>query len=107
MMGTPLFVPWIGEDGIANRLKSTRMWMHHFGIKGTCESGIYWKTMFTWSRNFGTYNDAFPADIFDPLGVGPYNPPLDEFSVLGELNYRGNNCLLYTSDAADEEDSVD
>ena len=90
MMGTPLFVPWIGADGIATRFKSTRMWMHHLGIKGALGSDIYWKTMLTWSHNFGTYNDAFPSDIFDPIGVGPYHVPLDEFSFLCELNYRGN-----------------
>jgi len=90
MIGTPLFVPSIGENGVANRFKSTRMWMHHMGIKGAMGSGIYWKTMFTLSRNFGTYDHAFPADVFDPLGVGPYNSPLDEFSFLGELHYRGN-----------------
>ncbi len=35
MMGTPLFVPTIGPDGISKGFQSTRMWMHHFGISGT------------------------------------------------------------------------
>ncbi|MCX6238891.1 MAG: hypothetical protein NTY07_15235, partial [Bacteroidia bacterium] len=90
MMGTPLFVPRIGADGIADGFESTRMWMHHLGIKGALGSGIYWKTMLTISRNFGTYNDSFPwSKIFGPSGSS-YPTPLDEFSFLGELNYRGN-----------------
>ena len=91
MMGTPLFVPRIGEDGVANGFESTRMWMHHVGIKGFLGSGIYWKTMLTWSRNFGTHDKAFPwSHIFSPTSGSSYPIPLDEFSFLGELNYRGN-----------------
>ena len=90
MMGTPLFVPRIGSDGVADGFESTRMWMNHLGIKGALGSGIYWKSMFTWSRNFGVYNDSFPWSAnFGPSG-SLYPVPLDEFSVLGELNYRGN-----------------
>jgi len=91
MMGTPLFVPRIGEDGVANGFESTRMWMHHLGMKGFLGSGIYWKTMLTWSRNFGTHDKAFPwSHIFSPTSGSSYPIPLDEFSFLGELNYRGN-----------------
>ena len=39
--------------------------------------------MLTYSRNFGTYNNAFPT------WGGVYPVPLDEFSFLGELNYNG------------------
>jgi len=91
MMGTPLFVPRIGADGKADGFESTRMWMHHIGIKGALGSGIYWKTMLTWSRNFGVYNDSFPwSHIFSPTTGSSYPIPLDEFSFLAELNYQGN-----------------
>jgi len=90
MMGTPLFVPRIGSDGVANGFESTRMWMQHIGLKGALGSGIYWKSMLTWSRNFGVYNNSFPWSAnFGPSGSA-YPVPLDEFSFLGELNYRGN-----------------
>jgi len=90
MMGTPLFVPRIGADGVADGFESTRMWVHHLGIKGALMPGIYWKTMLTWSRNFGVYNDSFPWSAnFGPTG-SMYPVPLDEFSFLGELSYRGN-----------------
>ena len=82
MIGTPLFVPQIGADGVASGFESTRMWMHHIGLKGSY-GPIYWKTMFTYSRNFGTYDRAFPT------WGGAYTVPLDEFSFLGELNYSG------------------
>ena len=90
MMGTPLFIPRIGANGVADGFESTRMWMHHFGLKGALGSGIYWKTLLTFSRNFGTYNNAFPwSKVFGPSGSS-YPVPLDEFSFLGELTYRGD-----------------
>ena len=90
MIGTPLFVPRIGADGIADGFESTRMRMHHLGVKGALGSGIYWKTMLTWSRNFGVYNGSFPWDANFGSTGSMYPAPLDEFSFLGELNYRGN-----------------
>lgn len=90
MMGTPLFIPRIGADGVADGFESTRMWMHHVGLKGALGSGLSWKTMLTWSRNFGTYNDSFPWSAnFGPSGSS-YPVPLDEFSFLCEFNYSGN-----------------
>jgi hypothetical protein len=90
MMGTPLFIPRIGANGVADGFESTRMWMHHLGVKGALGSGFYWKTMLTLSRNFGTYNDAFPWSAnFGPSGSS-YPVPLDEFSYLFEFYYRGS-----------------
>jgi len=76
MMGTPLFVPTIGPDGISKGFQSTRMWMHHLGISGTLGNGFYWKSLMTFSRNFGDYGTVYPV-------------PLDEFSFLAEGSYNG------------------
>ena len=76
-MGTPLFVPVINEDGISMGFKSTRMQMHHIGLKGYLGKGLGWNSLFTWSKNYGTYGSPYP----DPLG---------EFSFLTTLNYSGN-----------------
>jgi len=77
MMGTPLFVPEIGTDGISKGFESTRMWMHHLGVSGILGGGFFWKSLATWSRNFGTYKKAYPN-------------PLDEFSFLAEGSYNGS-----------------
>jgi hypothetical protein len=77
MMGTPLFVPTIGPDGISKGFERVKMWMHHLGISGTLGSGFFWKSLTTWSRNFGTYGT-------------PYAVPLDEFSFLAECSYNGS-----------------
>jgi hypothetical protein len=90
MMGTPLFVPRIGANGIADGFESTRMWMHHIGLKGALGSGIFWKTMLTISRNFGVYNGSFPWDKNFGSTGSLYPHPLDEVSFLGEFNYRGD-----------------
>ncbi|MEI6141293.1 MAG: capsule assembly Wzi family protein [Mariniphaga sp.] len=83
MIGTPLFVPIIGSNGVASGVESTRMWMHHIGLKGALSPALFWKTMLTYSRNFGTYDNAYPT------WGGAYPVPLDEFSFLGELIYGG------------------
>ena len=76
MIGTPLFVPTIGADGISKGYESSRMWMHHIGMSGTFGNGFFWKSLTTWSRNFGTYGTPYPV-------------PLDEFSFLAESSYNG------------------
>ncbi|MCX6239879.1 MAG: hypothetical protein NTY07_20430, partial [Bacteroidia bacterium] len=76
MMGTPLFVPIIGSDGISKGFESTRMWMHHLGISGMLGGGFFWKSLLTLSRNFGRYQQVYPD-------------PLDEFSFLVECRYNG------------------
>jgi hypothetical protein len=103
MMGTPLFVPRIVANGVADGFESTRIWMHHLGIKGALGSGIYWKTMLTWSRNFGDYNDSFPWSAnFGPTG-SLYPVPLDQFSYLIEFTYSGSElpCQLHAGLAGD------
>ncbi len=77
MMGTLLFVPEIGAGGISLGFESTRMWMHHLGLSGTLGNGFCWKSLMTWSRNFGSYQKI------------TYTNPLDEFSFLAEGSYNG------------------
>jgi hypothetical protein len=77
MMGTPLFVPKIGADGISLGFESTRMWMHHLGLSGALGNGFYWKSLMTWTSNFGTYVIGYPR-------------PLNEFSFLAEGSYNGS-----------------
>ena len=81
MISTPLFVPLIGADGVAYGIGSTRMWMHHIGLKGTYGKSFNWKTLITYSRNFGTYDNSFPT------WGGAYPVPLDELSILLECMY--------------------
>lgn len=75
MMGTPLFIPTIGTDGISKGFDNTRIEMHHLGIGGTIINFMNWKSLLTWSRSFGTYES-------------PYPKPLDQFSWLVEWRYR-------------------
>lgn len=77
MMGTPFFIPDINNNGISTGFRSTRMWMQHFGLKGNLCDHLSWKTMLSWSRNFGRYD-------------APYPSPLNEFSFLAESRYHGS-----------------
>ncbi|MCK9639111.1 MAG: capsule assembly Wzi family protein [Prolixibacteraceae bacterium] len=75
MMGTPLFIPVVDANGVSNGFESTRMWMHHVGMKGFLGKNLSWKMLMTFSRNFGTNGNYFTK-------------PLDELSILDELVYR-------------------
>ncbi len=74
MMGSPLFVPVIGPDGISKGFESSMMWMHHLGLGGNLGSGFSWRSLFTLSRNYGR-----------PYNIN-LNPPY-EFSFLYESTY--------------------
>ena len=78
MMGTPLFIPLVNANGISTGFESTRMRMHHLGVSGALGSGFFWKSLMTWSRNFGSYRR------------GMYPIPRDEFSCLAEGSYNGS-----------------
>lgn len=78
MMGTPLFIPTINDEGIPRGFSSTRKWMHHIGAKGIINKTINWKGLLTYSRNFGNYDSPLPS-------------PTDQFSFLFEAIYRKQN----------------
>lgn len=75
MMGTPLFIPVIGDDGISGGFDNTRIEMHHLGIGGALVERLTWRSLVTWSRSLGKYGKSYPE-------------PLDQVSCLGELHYR-------------------
>lgn len=77
MMGTPIFIPVIGANGISKGFDNTRIWLHHIGLSGWMSERLSWRSMLTWSRSFGTYD---PTDIKFPY-------PLDQFSFLTECGY--------------------
>jgi len=75
MMGTPIFIPVIGADGISKGFDNTRIEMHHLGLGGTIINRLTWKSLLTWSGSHGKYGKSYPE-------------PLDQFSSLVELHYR-------------------
>jgi hypothetical protein len=75
MMGTPLFIPVIGADGLSKGFDNTRIEMHHLGISGAITDQLTWKTLLTWSRSHGTYDKDYPV-------------PLTQFSYLAECRYQ-------------------
>ena len=80
MMGTPFFVPTLDKNGIPSGFKSTRMIVHHLGVRGNISSSLSWKSLCSWSRNYGTF---FHPEDFPSL--------VDEFSCLVDLIYDSEN----------------
>ena len=76
MMGSPVFVPLIDTNGISRGFDNTRIWLNHLGISGWMSERLAWKSLFTFTRSFGTY---------DPDGMFPQ--ALDQFSFMLEGGY--------------------
>ena len=75
MMGTPLFIPVIGADGISKGFDNTRIEMYHLGIGGSITDRFTWKSLLTISHSLGAYSKSYPV-------------PLDQLSMLGECSYQ-------------------
>lgn len=75
MMGTPLFIPVIGADGISKGFDNTRIEMHHAGIGGSVTEQLTWSALLTWSQSRGTYEK-------------PYAEVVEQFSGLAALDYQ-------------------
>jgi len=84
MMGTPIFIPVIGTDGISAGFDNTRIRLYHIGLSGWGTDRLSWKSLLSWSRGFGTY---------DPEGI-QYPVPRDQFSFLAEFSYHLNRLPL-------------
>ena len=94
MMGSPLFVPVIGPDGISRGIESNMMWMHHLGLGGALGGGFSWKSLVTVSRNFGTPSNLFPKPpyecsvLFESRFVSPKLPFALKAGLAGDFGNR-------------------
>lgn len=102
-IGSPLLYPRL-EGGIKdqNRIANNRILAHHLGIEGRPADNLYYKAVFTYSRNYGTYRER---DLAEERGEeyfftgGP-----EQVSVMLEGAYRlpgRHNLELMTSLALD------
>lgn len=88
MMGIPFFIPNINESDISSGFQSTRMWAFHLGMKGSISPNLYWQSMTSFSRNYGTHG-------------APFANPLEVFSYLIRLNYQKEGFpFLFNMDLA-------
>ena len=86
MMGSPLFVPTLNADGVSTGFSNNRIRMHHLGMKGSLLKNLDWKSLFTYSSNYGTYAAAYPS-------------PRSDFSFLTAFNYQLPRLPLQVSAA--------
>ncbi|WP_423126807.1 capsule assembly Wzi family protein [Gaoshiqia sp. Z1-71] len=79
-MGTPLFYPLtITNEGVQDGFENNRVSVFHLGAKGfLIGRSLAWKSMLTYSRNFGTWKN-------------PYDDMKQQFFSLCELSLTGKN----------------
>ncbi len=84
-MGSPLFYPLVrNADGIVSGFGNNRISAFHVGAKGYVSKQIAWKTLLTYSRNFGTYSK-------------PYTPLRKQFCSLAEFIWKSEKYPLSVS----------
>ena len=66
MIGLPLLIPSVGENGVSNGFPNNRLWGIHSGFSGQITEMLFWKVLLTYSKHFGTYATPFPnsKDLF-------------------------------------------
>jgi hypothetical protein len=62
-IGSPLFVPVTGSDGLPAGFDNNRIIMHHGGVGGFLGPQVGWKGMVTRTRSLGTYGAPFPEPV--------------------------------------------
>ncbi|HKJ42101.1 MAG TPA: capsule assembly Wzi family protein, partial [Sunxiuqinia sp.] len=75
MMGLPLFIPQINDQGFSDGFLNTRLWGIHEGMNGWLTKQIDWKTKVTYSKHYGLYGQEYPT-------------PKQFFSASGQIGYR-------------------
>ena len=73
-LGTPLITSPVMNDNGSIRMQNNKVIAHHMGIDGWLNDSFYYRSLITWSLNYGTNRDSF-------------KPEREELSLLVEVNY--------------------
>jgi hypothetical protein len=69
MLGSPLFLPDISDDGRVTKIVSNRFFAHHLGISGKWKSLWKWKGLLTYSEHAGTVGRPFDRNTKQISGL--------------------------------------
>ena len=61
MIGLPLLVPDIDENGVSSGFKNTRLWAIHHGMNGWLSPSLSWKTLLSYSKHYGLYGQEYAS----------------------------------------------
>ncbi len=86
MFVTPFAIPVMIVDGTNYGSGNNRIVLHHIGINGYLTKQIQWRSLLSFSRNYGTYGNAYKR--IDP---NFFKSPRNQYSALGELQYHFPN----------------
>lgn len=73
-LGTPLITSPVMNDNGSIRMLNNKVIAHHLGVKGWLNDKLSYKTLITWSLNYGTNRNSF-------------EPKREDLSLMMELNY--------------------
>ena len=93
-IGLPLFTPMpAGEDGKVLGVCNNRVTAWHFGLRGNAAGKVPYKFLFTYSRNFGKYNQS---DLGEGADKSIFLSVPEQFSVAleSEIPHLGKRLPL-------------
>lgn len=88
VLGNPLILYGSNDNFVSDRKISNNIIVaHHIGIKGQVSERLRYKSMFTYSRNYGTRADQTQKNGFEnPEPLGKFR--VDEYSAFLKGNYK-------------------
>jgi hypothetical protein len=88
MIGTPFAIPLIIIDDLNYGTGNNRIILHHLGLSGFFAERLGWKSVISFSENFGTFRGAY--NKIDP---SYFETSRKQLSILSEVFYNINNNL--------------
>lgn len=99
MFVTPFAIPMVIADGVNYGTGNNRIVLHHIGIAGNITNLLKWKTLLSFSKNFGTYKN-----VYDKIQPGFFDSSRNQFSMYAGISYHFTTTpwMVHLAFAADE-----
>ncbi len=95
MMGLPLFIPRINDEGVSMGFANTRMWALHQGMCGRFSDNLSWKTLVTYSKHYGQHGAEYhsPKELLSLGTQVEYSLPQKPLAFSLKLAYDHGSLL--------------
>ena len=99
IIATPFAIPMVIIDGVNYGTGNNRIILHHIGVSGFISEHVGWKSLLSFSKNYGTYSHSY--DRIDP---GFFVTPKQQLNLYSEVYYYFPNkhWLIKIAFAADK-----
>ena len=94
-IGTPMVTSPLLNDPANYRIRNNRVIAHHLGFEGFIGVNLRYRTLFTFSRNFGTYTWPFDERRDQLSWMAEFTGPLNVFDLEAGVTVAGDTGRMY------------